>query len=191
MYFPRAVPKLVTGGRDRAILRSCSGRWWPFRELPYALPPTRSCIRRGSPNAPCRVSSPSTRTSVVLATPLNAIMRDEGNGHGWEPRYLSSPISMPTSSLASRRHACSRFSPASTNPAETEYRPLLRHALLCCSSRRSSWSTIAVITAGSIRGNSKRLPSSSFVHVLSPAAERRFDGARRTSGSDAAGRATR
>ena len=52
MYFPRAVPKLVTGGRGRAILRSCSGRWWPFRELPYALPPTRSCIRRGSPNAP-------------------------------------------------------------------------------------------------------------------------------------------
>ena len=24
MYFPRAVPKLVTGGRGRAILRSCS-----------------------------------------------------------------------------------------------------------------------------------------------------------------------
>ena len=71
---------------------------------------------------------------------------------------------MPTSSLASRRHACSRFSPASTKPADTEYRPVLRHALLCCSSRRSSWSTIAVITAGSTLGNSSRLPSASLVH---------------------------
>ena len=111
----------------------------------------------------CRVSSPSTRTSVVLATPLNAIMSDAGNGHGCDPKYLSSPMSMPTSSLASRRQACSRFSPASTKPADTEYSPVLRHALLCCSSRRSSWSTIAVMTAGSTLGNSSRLPSASLV----------------------------
>ena len=32
------------------------------------------------------VSSPSTRMSVFYACALNAIIRDAGNGHGWEPR---------------------------------------------------------------------------------------------------------
>ena len=110
------------------------------------------------------VSSPSTCTSVVIACALNAIISEAGNGHGCEPRYRTSPSLMPVSSMASRRQACSRFSPASTNPADTEYSLESFHAALCCSSRRSCPSTMAVMTAGSTRGNSTRLPSASLVH---------------------------
>ena len=109
------------------------------------------------------VSSPSTRISVLSARALNATIRDAGNGHGWEPRYFTSPSSMPVSSRVSLRQACSRFSPASTNPADTEYMVAVCHARLCCSSKRSCESTTETMTAGSMRGNSSLLPSAAFV----------------------------
>ena len=70
---------------------------------------------------------------------------------------------MPVSSIVSRLHACSRFSPVSTNPADTENRLLCFHARLCCNSRRSFASTTVQITAGSTRGNSMRWSSDSLV----------------------------
>ena len=124
----------------------------------------------------CDVPRRPRARRVVTATPLNAHHERRGNGPRLGARGIFEFAYFDADFLFGFAPACVlRFSPASTNPAETEYRPLLRHALLCCSSRRSSWSTIAVITAGSIR-EQQTIAILIVRAVLSPAAKRRFDG---------------
>ena len=77
-------------------------------------------------------------------------MSEAGNGQGCEPWYVTSPTSIAVSSATSRRTAASSDSPGSTNPAGAEN--CRRPADVRPSSNRSSSSTIAMITAGSVRG---------------------------------------
>jgi hypothetical protein len=98
-----------------------------------------------------RSSSPSTVMSVDSARARKPSMREAGNGHGWLPRYSTSPTTTEVSSRASRRMACSTDSPGSTNPASVENR-CVGHAEELASSSRSASSTTAMITAASVRG---------------------------------------
>jgi hypothetical protein len=63
--------------------------------------------------------------STVIASPsaraMQPIMSEDGNGHGCEAWYRTSPTSIPDSSITSRRTASSSVSPASTKPASADH----------------------------------------------------------------------
>src|SRR5690625_4036882 len=79
------------------------------------------------------------------------ILREAGNGHGWDPWYATRPTRIAVSSHTSRRTAASRGSPGSTYPAGTEKR-FAGHIALWARRIRSKESMIAMITAASVRG---------------------------------------
>ena len=54
---------------------------------------------------------------------MNPSIRLAGSGHGWLPKYSTSPTAMPVSSKTSRRTASSSVSPGSQKPASVENRP--------------------------------------------------------------------
>ena len=84
---------------------------------------------------------------------------------GWR-RTPALSRTTPTSSATSRWHACSADSPASMNPATMETR-VACHWLWRASRSRSSWSVMATITHGSIRGKA-RAPHAGQI-LLAPA----------------------